>query len=101
MSTGTGSGHLGPRQATAVSTAGFGRSAGQPRATARNHRVALLMIGLGYLRSRPVAEAAVIGAVGVAALAGLARENQARNWARLAAWLARQSLRHERPIKAT
>jgi hypothetical protein len=100
MATDTGSGHLAPRQASAVSTAGLDRSAGQPRAAARSHRVALLLIGLSYLRSRPVIEAAIIAAVGVAAVAGLARENQTKNWGRLAAWLNRQSQRYERPIKA-
>jgi hypothetical protein len=94
MATDTGSGHLDPRTTSAVSAARFGRSAGQSQAGARNHRFALLLIGLGFLRSRRVIEAAIIGAVALAALAGLARENQTRNRARMAAWLKRQSSRH-------
>ena len=72
----------------------------QSRAAARNHRSVMLLIGLGFLRSRLVVELAIAGAVGLAALAGLARENQARTRARLAAWDKRQNLRHQRPIKA-
>ena len=91
MATDTGSGHLDPGTASAVSAARVGRSAGQPQA-ARNHRVALLLIGLGFLRSRRVVEVAIIAAVGLAALAGLARENQTRNRARMAALLKRKSV---------
>jgi hypothetical protein len=59
----------------------------------------MLMIGLGFLRSRFIVELAIAGAVGLAALAGLARENQARTRARLAAWDKRQGLRYPRPSK--
>ena len=90
MATDPGSGDLDPRTASVVPAARFGRSAGQPQA-ARNHRVALLLIGLGFLRSRRVVEAVIIGVVGLAALAALARENQTRNRARMAAWLKRKS----------
>jgi len=83
-----------------VIAAGFGRPARQSRAAARNHRTVILLIGLGFLRSRLVAEAAIAGAVGLVALAGLARENQARTRARLGDWDRRQTLRHQRPVKA-
>jgi hypothetical protein len=74
---------------------------GQSRAAARSNRSALVLIGLGFLRSRFVVEAAIVGAFGVAALAGLARENQAQTRARLAAWYKAQSERLERSIKPT
>lgn len=99
MATDTGSGHLAPRTAGAVRTARFGNSARQSRAAARNRRNAVLLIGLGFLRSRVVVELAIVGAIGLAAMAGLARENQAQTRARLTAFYNRQSLRHQRPIK--
>jgi predicted transporter len=49
-----------------------------------------LRIGLGcgasLLRSRRFHEQVIIGAIGLAALAALSRENQARTFTRLAAW---------------
>ena len=99
MATDAGSGHVGPRTASAVLTARFGRSARQSRVAAINHRNALLLIALGFLRSRPVVEVAIAGAVGAVAVAGLARENQARTRARLAGWYNGQNLRRERPSK--
>ena len=101
MATDTGSGHLAPRTAGAVLTARFGKSARQSRAAARAHRNAVLLIGLGFLRSRVVVELAIAGALGLAAMAGLARENQARTRARVAVWYNAQSTRQRRPIKTT
>lgn len=101
MAPDTGSGHLGPRATSAVLTARSGKSARQSRAAARSHRSALLLIGLGFLRSRFVVEAAIVGAIGGAALAGLARQSQAQSRARLAAWYKAQGQRLERSIKPT
>jgi type II secretory pathway pseudopilin PulG len=60
----------------------------------------MLRIGLGILRSRQFRELVIIGVIGAAALAGLARENQARARARVAAWDQRQHLRHQRTATA-
>jgi len=93
------SGHPASRTAGDAFTARFGRSARQSRAAARNHRNAVLLIGLGFLRSGPVVELAIAGVLGLAAVAGLARENQARTWTRLAAWHNGQNVRHQRPAR--
>jgi hypothetical protein len=60
----------------------------------------MLRIGLGLLLSRPFHKQVIAGVIGLAALAGLARENQARTRARLAAWDKRQNLRYRRTVKA-
>jgi hypothetical protein len=60
------------------------------RASGREHRLVWLGIGLAALlhvvRTRRFAVLLITGVVGVAALAVVARENQARNLARVAAW---------------
>jgi hypothetical protein len=60
----------------------------------------MLRIGLGLLLSRPFHELVITGVIGLVALAGLARENQALVLARLAAWNRRQDLRYQRTVKA-
>jgi hypothetical protein len=60
----------------------------------------MLRIGLGLLLSRPFHVQVIAGVIGLAALAGLVRENQARTRARLAAWDNRQNLRYQRTAKA-
>jgi hypothetical protein len=69
------------------------------RAAGRNHRRTLLRIGFGFLLSPPVIELAITAVIGLAALVGLARENQARSVARLAAWDKAQTLRREAAAK--
>ncbi len=69
------------------------------RAVARNRRRAMLRIGFGFLLSPPVVELAITAVIGVAALVALARENQARSVARLAAWDKAQTLRREAAAK--
>ena len=62
------------------------------------------MIGLGavaiILRSRRLHELVIVGVIGLAALARLSRENQARTLARVAAWDKRRNLRDQRTSKA-
>jgi hypothetical protein len=53
----------------------------------------MLRIGLGLLASRPLHVQVIAAAIGLAALAGLARESQARTRGRLAVWDQRQKLR--------
>ena len=66
------------------------------RATARLTSLALL----GHmLRSRSFYERVVFAAIVLAALAKLGQENQAKNFARLAAWNKRQIERLERKAK--
>ena len=60
--------------------------------------MAMLRMGLGLLRSRQL-HAQVITGIGLAALAGIARENQARAVTRLAAWNQQQTLRLQRKTK--
>ena len=59
----------------------------------------MLRIGLTILLSHPVHKLVITAVFGLAALAGLARENQARNLARVAAWDKQQNLRRQRPAK--
>jgi hypothetical protein len=59
----------------------------------------MLSIGLGLVLSRRFGGRVIAGVIGLAALAGLARENQARTRARLGAWDKQQNLRHQRTAK--
>lgn len=72
--------------------------AGRSRAARRRHRVAWYRVGLAcavaLLRSRRFHERMIAGVIGVAALAGLARQSQARAVERLAAW-DQQRMRQE------
>jgi hypothetical protein len=77
-----------------------GESAGRSRQVRRSQRMAILRIGLGILLSRRFHELVICAVIALAALAGLARENQTRTWARLVAWDRRQNLRHQRTAKA-
>jgi len=69
------------------------------RAASRTHRRVMLRIGFGFLTSPPVVELAITAVIGVAALVGLGRENEARSVARLAAWDKAQTLRREGAAK--
>jgi hypothetical protein len=70
--------------------------AGQrPRASARTRRMVIFRVGLGLLLSRQFRELVLAGLIGLAALAGLAREGHARAWVRLAAW----DKRHQRTVQ--
>ena len=75
---------------------------GDTRPTApvrRNHRMAMVIIGLGLLRSRQLHVKVITDIIGLVALAGLGRENQVRSFTRLTAWNQQQALRYQR--KAT
>jgi hypothetical protein len=93
-----------------ASEAGSGRGAMIPRRTeraarrtsraaSRTHRMVMLRIGFGFLTSPPVVELAITAVIGLAALVGLGRENEARSVARLAAWDKAQTLRREGAAK--
>jgi len=84
----------------AITAAGTRGSAPRSRVASRNYRRVMFRIGLGLLLSRPFHELVIAGVIGLAALAGLARENQARTRARLAAWDKRQDLRYQRTAQA-
>jgi hypothetical protein len=77
---------------------GTRRAARRSRAARRNRRMALLRIGLGLLLSSRFLVHVIAGVIGLAALAGLARENEARTVVRLAAWDKQQKLRHQRTV---
>jgi hypothetical protein len=89
------------RTAPGTTTSAYPRgSARRARAASRSRRRVMLRIGFGLLLSRQFHELVIAGVIGLAALAGLARENQARARTRLAAWDKRQNLRYERTVKA-
>ena len=85
-----GSGRNPGKEPGAVISARAAGPARQPRAASRQHGVVWLRIGLAtlvhVLRSRRFHEQVIIGVIGLAALASLGRETQARVLARLAAW---------------
>jgi len=56
-------------------------------------------VGLGLLLSFPLHKLVITAVIGLAALAGLARENQARTVARVAAWDKAQNLRRQGAAK--
>ena len=100
MTSHVGSGRDARTTPGAIAAAGTRGSAPRSRVASRNHRRVMLRIGLGLLLSRPFHELVIGGVIGLAALAGLARENQARTRARLAAWDKRQDLRYQRTAQA-
>jgi hypothetical protein len=69
------------------------------RAASRNHRRAMYRIGLGLLLSLPFHKLVITAVIELAALAGLARENQVRTVARVAAWDKAQNLRRQGAAK--
>jgi hypothetical protein len=79
-------------------------AARQPRAASRQRGVLVLGLGAGavagYLGSRRFHVQVLVGIIGLAALAGLARESQTRSLARLAAWDKRQHARQPHSDKA-
>lgn len=84
----------GPGACISAGTAGQAR---QSRTVSRHHRMAIFRIGLGLLLSRRLHAHVITGAIGLAALAGLVRENEVRTVARLVAWDKQQNLRYQRP----
>src|SRR5437016_14629724 len=80
-------------QGTREATAGPG-----PQADAEGRQRRLIVRGIElaavaqYLGSRRFLERAIVGAIGLAALASLARENQARALTRLVAWDKQRNL---------
>jgi hypothetical protein len=99
MTSEIGSGRDAYKARGAVIPGGTWRAARRSRAASRSHRRALLRIGLGLLRSRPLQELVITAVIGLAALVGLARQNQARTRVRFAAWDKQQNLRHQRTTK--
>ena len=86
-------------EARGATIAGTRAAARRSRAVRRNRRIAMLRIGLGLLRSRQLHAQVITGIIGLAALAGIAREDQARAVTRLAAWNQQQTLRLQRKTK--
>lgn len=84
----------GPAAGISAGTAGQAR---QSRTVSRHYRMAIFRIGLGLLLSRRLHAQVITGAIGLAALAGLVRENEVRTVARLVAWDKQQNLRYQRP----
>ena len=76
----------------------------RPQAPGRDDRAGMRLTGLALLghmlRSRGFYERVIFAAIVLAALTKLGQENQARNFARLAAWNKRQVQRLERKAKA-
>jgi hypothetical protein len=78
----------------------------QSRTAGRKHDVIMLGIGVGavarILRSRRFHVGVISGAIALAALRGMARENRTRAFARLTAWDKRQNLRrHDRTARSS
>ena len=75
----------------------------RPQVPGRDDRAGMRLTSLALLshmlRSRSFYERVVFAAIVLAALAKLGRENQARSFARLAAWNKRQVQRLERKAK--
>jgi hypothetical protein len=88
----------------AVIPAGRSGPARQSRAANRQQRVITLAIVLTavtrHLRDRRFQADVITLAIGIAALAGLAREGQARSLSRLATWYQQENLRDPRTAKA-
>ena len=80
-----------------------GQGAGRPQVPGRDDRATARLTSLALLghmlRSRSFYERVVFAAIVLAALAKLGQENQAKNFARLAAWNKRQIERLERKAK--
>ena len=64
-----------------------------PRKASREQRVTRqmtwLLVAAGMLRRRPFQEKVILGAIAAAALAGMGKESQTRNLARMAAYVKR------------
>jgi hypothetical protein len=89
----------GPGEQEAISSERGGGRAREARAS-RGHRLIVLGIGLeaflNLLRNPRFQRNVITGLIGLAALARLSRESQARSLARLAAWDKKQDLRRQR-----
>ena len=99
MTSEIGSGRDGHKARGAMIPGGSRAAARRPRAARRNHRIVILRIGLGILLSHPFHKLVITAVLALAALVGLARENQARNLARVAAWDKAQKLRRQGAAK--
>jgi hypothetical protein len=90
-------------QAAVISGGGSGPSR-QARAASRQRRKVILGIGLAalarFVGSRRFLSYVISGALGLAALASLSRDNQTRTVARMAAWDKQRSLRDKRAVEA-
>lgn len=82
-----------------LTPAGASGQARTSRVVRQRPAMVVLLTGLGLLRSRRFPGQVIIGVIGLAALARIARENQVRAWARLVAWDKRQNLRDQRSAK--
>ena len=86
-----------------ISGGGSGPSR-QARAASRQRRKVILGIGLAalarFVGSRRFLSYVISGALGLAALASLSRDNQTRTVARMAAWDKQRSLRDKRAVEA-
>jgi hypothetical protein len=97
---------IGERMSTPPETLAGGADR-RPVRAARNphadHHRAVRVIGLALVahmfRSRRLYERVAVGAIILAALAGMGRENRAKTFARLEAWVKREDERLERKVK--
>ena len=87
----------------AIAPASSSGPAGRPRTSSPDNKSAVRLLGLAVLihmlRSRRFYERVVVGAIAVAALRALGRENRASSFERLAAWNKRQVQLLERRTK--
>ena len=87
----------------AISSAGGDGRAREARAS-REHRLIVLGIELkallDLLRSPRFQRNVITGLIGLAALARISKESQARNIARLVAWDKKQELRRQRSARS-
>jgi hypothetical protein len=80
-----------------------GRSPAAPPKGGRQRNMIMVWIGLGtlyrLLRNHRFHILAVTAAIGLAALSGVAKENQAKSMERLVAWAKKQDARLEKKVK--
>jgi|SRR6516165_8896061 hypothetical protein len=100
MTMAAGPGRYARREPETVTGQGTVVAVRRSQVARRGRRAAWLRIGLGILRSRPFHEQVILVVIAVAALARIARENQDRTFARLAAWDRRQHVRDQRKTRA-
>jgi hypothetical protein len=104
MKTEAGSGPNAQGAPEAAISGGTNGSARRLRTVSRQHRAIMFRLEMGavarLLQSRRFHENVIIGVIGLAALAQLFRENQARALARLVAWDKRRNLHDQRRAKA-
>jgi hypothetical protein len=86
MPTGAGSEREAHRMQGAVAIAGVNGTSQSSRAVKRRHHMMMLYLVLSLLRDRRFRENAILGAITLAALARIAREDEVHARARLIAW---------------